>query len=383
VDKTLDLCQDSRVGLFDLDDYQTKKTRADESATPSREFPVALAEVFFDGRKQTLRFQPVLFDGGHVFIGFRPENLGEEHELIAGGGGAPFDLFRQRGEERTFPQALLILTEEAFQPQSWLERAIQAVDKGLFGRLIVEETGFKFLSILFHFHNSAGAVMTEHYQNITDGNMGYFSALQQTDFDPRPRTYWAKFEEAGEILISLNADEFARYLELQKAEPFSVYGLSCRWAEMTFAQKHALLPPVEQEIERELLPLMQAIVWSDASFSNGAPLQSAKELQKPFWRRPRLWVAPDSAEVGDVLALDERFKRRIHALWPHLHTYFAPLVAGKTDIHPAISHWMRYRGAYIVEWQQPNAHEHLEARLLLRDFLANRGVLLDVLERGL
>jgi len=383
VDKTLDLCQDSRVGLFDLDDYQAKKARADESATPAREFPVAFAEVFFNGRKQTLRFQPVLFDGGHVFIGFRPEELGEEHELIAGGGEAPPISFNKRDEANTLPQALLVDTERAFKVKSWLESATQGVESGQFGRLVVEETGSNFLSILFHFYGSTGAVVTEHYQIFLDGHRGLIYAERKSDYDPEPRTYWANPQEAASLLLSLDADEFARHLELQKADPSSVYGLSSRWQEMTFAQKHAMLPPIEREIEREILPLMRAIVWSDSAFSNGAPLQSARELQSPFWRRPRLWVEKDADEIGDIMALDERCARRIRALWPHLHAHFAPLVSDVTDIHPAIEHWMRYRGAYIVEWQQPNAHEHLEARLLLRDFLANRGVSLDVTERKL
>ena len=383
MDKTLDLCQDSRVGLFDLDDYKKKKARADESATPAREFPVAFAEVFFNGRKQTLRFQPVLFDGGHVFVGFRPENLGEEHELIAGGGEAPMIPFNDGGEAKNLPQALLVHIEQAFKAKSWLPLAAKAVESGQFGRLIVEETGRDFLSVLYHFYASTGAVVTEHYQVFLDGHRGRFFASHKADYDPNPQPYWAESEAAGKVLSSLDADEFARNLELQKAEPFSVYGLSSRWPEMTFAEKHALLPPIEREIERELLPLMRAVVWSDASFSNGAPLQNPRELQKPFWRRPRFWVEPEADEIGDVLALDERFTKRIRALWPHLHAYFAPLVADKNDIHPAVAHWMRYRGAYIVEWQQPNAHEHLEARLLLRDFLAGRNISLDNLERRL
>jgi len=368
------------VGLFDLDDYKAKKARADESATPAREFPVAFAEVFFNGRKQTLRFQPVLFDGGHVFIGFRPEDLGEEHELIAGGGDAPPLASKKVDEAKALPQALLVNTRRAFKIKSWLSLARQAVESGQFGRLVVEETGSNFLSILYHFYVSTGAVVTEHYHTYKDGFRGFGYASRKADFDPIGVSYWANSQEAASLLASLDAEQFALYLEIQKADPNSVYGLSSRWHEMTFAQKHAMLPLVEQEIERELLPLMRAIVWSDSSFSNGAPLQSARGLQKPFWRRPRLWVEPDSAEIGDVMALDERLKRRIRALWPHLHAYFAPLVSNKTDIHPAISHWMRYRGAYIVEWQQPNAHEHLEARLLLRDFLAKRGVSLDILE---
>jgi len=371
------------VGLFDLDDYKAKKARADESATPAREFPIAFAEVFFDGRKQTLRFQPVLFDGGHVFIGFRPENLGEEHELIAGGGKSPWISPNYWDDERELPQAALVPTPQAFDSRDWLQDAVNGVEEGEFGRLTVENTGDNFISVLYSFYSSVGAIMAEHYRVYLDGHNKRMSDRERPLFDPNPRPYWASPQEAAKLLASLDADEFAQYLELQKADPNSVYGLSSRWQEMTFAQKHALLPPMEQEVEREILPLMRALVWSDSSFSNGALLQNARELQKPFWRRPRLWVEPDSAQIGDVMALDERCARRIQALWPHLHAHFAPLVSDKADIHPAISHWMRYRGAYIVEWQQPNAHEHLEARLLLRDFLANRGVSLDVLERKL
>lgn len=71
---------------------------------------------------------------------------------------------------------------------------------------------------------------------------------------------------------------------------------------------------------------------------------------------------------------------RIRALWPHLSAPFTLLVAGqKANFHSAGLHWMRFRGAYLVEFEQPNAHEHLEARLLLRE----HGVELDVLEREL
>ena len=364
------------MGLFDLDDYKAKKARADESATPPREFPIALAEVLFDGRTQTLRFQPVLFDGGEVFIGFRTED--SEEEFIVGGGGYQ----ASKGSLDEVPVALHITTNKSFDPANWLARVVRAVENGHFGRLFVEEPSGKQENYLFHFFGSTGAVDTAHYHHYLDGSRGL--AHRKASYDPSPRYgYWANPQEATKLLLSLDADEFALHLELQKADPNSVYGLSSRWDDLSFAQKHAMLPPMEQGIERELLPLMRAIVWSDSSFSNGDPLQSARELQKPFWRRPRLWVAPDGAEIGDILALDERFTKRIRTLWPHLHAYFAPLVSYQTDIHPAISHWMRYRGAYIVEWEQPNAHEHLEARLLLRDFLANRGLSLDVLERNL
>lgn len=383
MDKTLDLCQDSRVGLFDLDEYQAKKARADESAIPPREFPVAFAEVFFNGRKQTLRFQPVLFDGGHVFIGFRTLDSEEEstRQLIAGGGNM---FWGESADLTEVPEALLVETERSFDSESWLGQAVKAIEHNHFGCMIIEVPEDKYDFYLYKFFGSTGAVKVEVYLTGTDGNRRPYRPENDIDYDPRPRhKYWANPQEAASLLLSLDADKFAQYLELQKADPSSVYGLSSRWQEMTFAQKHAMLPPIEREIERELLPLMRAVVWSDSSFSNGAPLQSARELQRPFWRRPRFWVETEADEIGDILALNERLTQRIGALWPHLHAHFAPLVTHKTDIHPAVSHWMRYRGAYIVEWQQPNAHEHLESRLLLRDFLAERGVSLDVLERGL
>ncbi|BCM89931.1 hypothetical protein IAD21_01781 [Abditibacteriota bacterium] len=62
------------MGLFDLDEYQQRRKRADESATPPRSFPLAYANVHFNGQKQKLHFAPFLLDGRHIFISFRPEN---------------------------------------------------------------------------------------------------------------------------------------------------------------------------------------------------------------------------------------------------------------------------------------------------------------------
>lgn len=370
------------MGFFDLDDYRVKKDRADESATAPRAFPVALAEATFDGRKQTLRFQPVLFDGGHVFISFRPQEKQPSHDLIAGGGDTPTVSFNSSGEE-DIPQALLVPTERAFHPKSWLSQAVQAVERGHFGRLIVDGTSF--LSVVYHFYSSMGLVVSEHYQVFRDGHRGLFYASQRADFDPSPdQEAWAKPEDAALLLARLNADEFALHLERERADLNSIYGISSRWNEMSFEEKSAMLPPIETAIGEELVPLMRALVWSDPILSSGASLRSPHELQRAFWRRPRFWIEPDAEPTGDIMALNKRFARRIRVLWPHLSAAFAPLVAGQSaDVHPAVLHWMRYRGAYIVEFEQPNAHEHLEARLLLRDWLRERGVELDVLEREL
>ncbi len=50
---------------------------------------------------------------------------------------------------------------------------------------------------------------------------------------------------------------------------------------------------------------------------------------------------------------------------------------------PGAASWIRVRAGHLIEIGALAHHEHLEARLLLRDWLRKRGVELDVLERKL
>ncbi len=358
------------VGLFDLGDYKRRKERADESATGPRAFPVVFADVIFDGRKQKLRFEPVLLDGGHVFIAFRPENHGPEFNLIVG----------RRDPEGTGCVPIEMETERAFKPASWLKDACTGVESGAFGRLQIEQSSMELLYVFFALD---GQINTVEYQFYLDGSYGNFMARVRADYDPFPEIeVWASPEDAPDLLLELDESEFLAHLEREKADYGSVCGISANWNNWDFDEKHALLPDFEIQIERELLPLMRAVVWSDPSLGVGNSIQSATATAKPFWRRPRFWVKPDE-DQGETFHFDKRFEKRIEKIWPHIVACFLPRfeTLERTEVHPAVLHWMNYRGAYLIEFDVPNAHEHLEARLLLRDFLYQKGVSLDKLER--
>lgn len=361
--------QNCAMGLFDLSEYKKKKQRADESATDPRAFPVALSEVLFDGRKQTLRFEPVLLDGGHVFIAFRPEKHGPEFNLIVGRGDA-------KGRDYV---PIEVETERAFKPEAWLKDARSGVEEGVFGRLRVEQSP---MELRYGFFASNGQMQTVEYQFYMDGNYGNFMASRTAQYDPWPEVEaWAAPADAPTLLLELDETEFLAHLEREKADFHSIYGISSRWNEMSFEEKHALLPDFEKEIEREIVPLMRAVVWSEPSLGRGGMLQFVSESEKPFWRRPRFWIKPDR-DKGETLYFDKRFETRILKIWPHIVARFLPRFESldKEEVHPAVLHWMKYRGAYLIEFEMPNAHEHLEARLLLRDFLFERGVSLEKLE---
>ncbi len=374
------------MGLFDLDEYKRKKKRADESATAPRAFPVAFADALFDGRSQKLRFEPVLLDGGHVFISFRPEDADAKHDLIAGGGNS---FYQERPELPDVPEALLVQTNDAFSPDKWLKRAANAVGAGHFGRLVVEQNGHQ--SFDYHFFGSTGVVNTEHYLMILDGSWGRFLAHHKADYDPNPNSlFWAKSDEAADLLIRLDANEFALHLEHQLADVTSIYSISSRWEDMDFEEKHALLPDWEKQIERDIVPLMRAVVWSDPLLSFDDQIvrsptpSNPSQPGQPFWRRPRFWIKPDR-DKGEAFHLAERFEKRILKIWPHIVAQFWPQIETlqRSEVHPAVLYWMEYRGAYLVKFESPNAHEHLESRLLLRDFLFRKGVSLDAIDAEL
>lgn len=210
-----------------------------------------------------------------------------------------------------------------------------------------------------------------------DGVSAQFSA----DYDPKLRArLWCEPREAAEILLVTDEEGFTGFLQSERAQHAPAVRLAQAWPSLPLEERRAHLPLAERAIEREVRALMRAIFWSDP---NAQTADLGGRRGKAFWRRPRLAVSPDDS-IGTLIFDSPAHKARMEQLWAHVAPHFAASVAvDPFDLHPSAAHWMSCGGAYFVQLSHPTLHEHLEARLLLRDWLRARGVELDDLERTL
>lgn len=357
----------------------------------SRKFEVVQASAQWNGREQLFNWQPFeatqdwsgfvrrySISSSVIFISFwRPEWEGEEEFLVA----APV-----LDDDDILMLAPANWDEVDFEDgTAWLQRARQHVEKGWWGCLSQGENDGP------DFYAADGQVFHEPVPPLmgcTFYGADWFEELRE----PRPpRNWrWASAEDAVEILGTT-----------PKAHPHSLthyenLGMEkvCQWLDLTTAQKRAFLPPVELEIERELIRL---VTWMWASAPVWRSPRASEEAQQlsqdsDFWHRTRFMIQkPDASKPFDFGGLFTSNNEAVnhtssllHRLWPHIVRGLESQLAELDELAIELEnhHIMFFRTycAYKVCFEPPTFHEAMDAIFALQEWLAERADFHEKLE---
>ena len=197
-------------------------------------------------------------------------------------------------------------------------------------------------------------------------------------------------------MARLDNQQLAVYVREQEADPTTAAGFARAWLGWSHAERLSWLPPLERAFEDELTKLMKWIYWSAPQFER--PKNFPNTHRRPQqWFRPRFvvqsegigelffdarWFAPDT---GDKMLL---LQQRLTAIWPTIERALAPerakLQTQRSALPPSVAHWCYRRGCYHVTFGPPTAHEQIESRVALREWLWTRANAdLDSIERAL
>ena len=367
------------MGIFDLSAFQLLKRRADESAKAPQPLPTQRAEAKWNGKLCSFELELVPLDGYQAFVAFSPPDQPNQRFFV-GEALSATDVWNE-----AVPQALRVLPATHTEDASWTSPIVAAIESGSFGRMrVVEHAG---ASATYDFFSSTGTVFSWDYIEYDDGIGPGRAAMASPDYDPQTSgVLWCEPRDAKRLLLELSEDEVFALLDLPDEKASESVLLARRWPKMTHDERRQFLPPVELQIEDEVVSLMRAVLhseplWNDANFA-----QKHADF-RALWRHPRFCIAAREPTTRTNLQSNLGFdlkliSPRLNRLWNTIIRHVEARLRLEDFTLPACAaRWMRVRGGYISETGAPTQHEHLEARLVLSEFLARHGESLDKLEQ--
>lgn len=367
------------MGIFDLSAFQPLKRRADESARAPQQHPDQRVEAKWNAELCSLDLELVPLDGYQAFVAFSPPDQPKQRFFV----GEALDA-RDVWNERV-PQALRVLPATHTKNASWTSPIIAAIESGSFGRMrVVEHAG---ASATYDFFSSTGSVFSWDYIEYDDGIGPQLAAMASPDYDPQTSSVlWCEPLDAKQLLLELSEDEVFTFLDLPDEQASESVKLARRWPHLTHDERREFLPPVELQIEDEVVSLMRAVLHSDSLWDDANFAQKHADF-RALWRHPRFCIAAHEEKTRTDLQTNLGFdlkpiSPRLNRLWNTIIRYMEARVRLEDFTIPACAaRWMRVRGGYILETGAPTQHEHLESRLVLSEFLARHGESLDKLEQ--
>ncbi|BCM93449.1 hypothetical protein IAD21_05340 [Abditibacteriota bacterium] len=367
---------------FDLSEFEVLKQRADESAREPQPLPTEWVTVNWNGNPHHLELQLVLLDGDKKFVMFSPPERPGERFFV---GTAPHGEKKDIWNEYVM-SALCVSNLFWLQEEEWTDEAVKALERGAFGRMRVQEHADA--SATFDFFGSTGYLFSWNYIEYIDGMGSLRAAMASPDYDPQIKgALWCEPLDARQLLLERSEDEVFALVSAPDERVGATVRLSRHWPEMSHDERRTFLPPIELAIEAEVQSLMRALLWSDPHWSDEEFVAKHADFLA-LWRQPRFCLAvAEGGSRSDFrwnLGRDDALLRsRLKRLWQLVGEEIEKRFQGKTfDFAPCVAHWMRMRGGYIVQVGVPTHHEHLESRLLIRDFLAQMGESLEKLENA-
>ena len=418
--------------------YQWLQTReAREFGSMGRGvYLAAQATVEWQGERVPMFFEPLEIYGTWL-VTFRPQDAPAERALVVAQPAEKEFLSDVTADQFVSLEPLEL---EAFDTDettpAWLPRCVELVEKQSYGRLEVENSDeesdeesdedLRCSACWCQLYGADGWRTRHSYKNyVTIGSYLHRTSAVLSDPQYDEELYqdpWCEAERAPAWLHTLDDAEFRALVARISGKRDSLLGAARLWNTFSFEQRRHLLPPLEREIEAEVCRVMQWALWSEPSLRTIADAQDNEHIRDCLWRRPRFcarpeplfghffynaswwtWSSPNYSQFlldldkDDDEAEDEEdatktdypldAESRLRAIWSHVERAFAPQIAQlreSGELHPSIAHWCHFRGAYIVQVETPTAHEKLESRVALRDWLrARAGVELRDIERAL
>ncbi len=389
------------MNIYDWSRAQTDEEReiyrnADSPPPPE---PTTIP-LMWNGARTPLLIEPVLVNRSYYFA-FRPIGAPEMEAFVVGtlesSGGK--DNFGWRDTDAMEPYYY-----SGYSSQSWLADVVGNIQHGYFGKIEAKRhTQNNYEGWLWNFFGSRGRVVwdfTKRRVALGSFAMPGFHQLCHPNFsDDLTTTPWCSPQRAPALLRELNGVQLDERLERESADPKTPAGFARAWANWSNDERRAQLPALEREVEAELARVLKWAFWSAPALCELSeyPFDSDHPQQ---WFRPRFCVHSDDA--GGHFFFNERYashaqaailisaQARLEALWPHFAAAFSEQREQLRRwrelelLPPSLAHWCHRRGCYAVNFDAPTAHEQLESRLALRDWLrARAGVELDEIERDL
>ena len=379
--------------------YGEAKTKSPHLPPPTHATTVS---VRWNGALTPMLIEPIEVTGT-IYFAFRPFGAPKSSGFVVGqdaSGGDDFGNINENCDAFGFRDEGALCPFRSYHERNYrgVEDLVRRIERGWYGRLDLQ-TGERQGCCQSAFYGSRGRLIRDEEGDVLMGMMMTpgMSDLREADYDPPlPALPWCDAAQAPELLARLDNAQLADYIAEQQADATTAAGFAHAWLSWPHAERRAWLPPLERDIEDELCRVMKWIYWSAPQLKQPEDFPETRRRPQQ-WIRPRFvvqsegagefffdarWFAPDTGEKMQLL------EQRLTQMWPFIERAFATqrtkLRLQRRALPPSVAHWCYRRGCYNVTFAPPTAHELIESRVALREWLwTHANADLDSIERAL